>query len=104
MLKSQSIRSAVEVIEAAFGSSIERVDYWPSDREALGVVRSGSITPLVYFSTVGARPGSYFVSLELAPEEGSEVPFQDGGSRTDLSLDELVVVIADHLGVPSAPG
>ena len=98
MVKDPSITQVVDRLRALFGvGALDTVDYWDGDRCAIGVVSPHAPGRLVYICTHGKPPERFYVSLELPPTPGSDLPYADAGDRDELDFDGLVVVLGQHL-------
>jgi hypothetical protein len=73
------------------------VDHWEADLCAIGIARPDDHRVLVYVCTYEQQDGTYFVSLELPPAAGSDLPFSSAGEQEAKSFDELVEIIQRHL-------
>ena len=98
--KDPSITQVVDRLRARFGAStFETVDYWDGDLCAIGVVSPHAPGRLVYICTHGKPPERFYVSLELPPAPGSELPYADGGDHDELDFDGLAAVMSEHLSL-----
>ena len=59
----------------------------------------GAQTHLVYMSSWGRPRGFYGVEFESAPQPDSEMPYRVVGKFDPVSREELLAIIAKHLGI-----
>jgi hypothetical protein len=98
--KSASIQKALEQLTLRLGADAFQVaDHWEADLGAVGVAGVSDVQRLVYFCQRQDDPTRYDAFLEVAPAVGSELPYAEAGEFENLTVDDLVRVIADHLGV-----
>ena len=73
------------------------VDHWDSDFCAVGIASPRDAGVLVYISCHGEPPGLFGYELELPLPHGNDFPYQVAGTGSGLPLEELAVVVAEHL-------
>ena len=99
--KEDSINQLLAQLYARLGSdSFEVVDHWDADLCAVGITKPGVPLPLVYMSTYNMAPGRYFVTLDVSPAPGTDLPYQTTLELRDVSFEELVSTAAHHLHIP----
>lgn len=97
--KHSSIQHVVAKLREELGHiSFEIVDHWEADLYAIGLARPDNSHVLVYISTFHLPEGEYFVSIELPPEEGDDIPYQPSGEFHNVDFRGLVGLIKRHLG------
>ena len=72
-------------------------DHWESDLCAIGIASPRDAGVLVYISCHGEPPGLFTYELELPLPPGNDFPYQVAGTGSGLPLEELAVVVAEHL-------
>ena len=75
------------------------VDHWKGDLCAIGIARSAKPGFLVYTSTFGHHDDTCFVSLELPPAAGSNLPYAQAGEQETKTFKELLEMIQKHLNL-----
>jgi hypothetical protein len=99
MVKDESIMAVIATLRSQFGDAIDVVDHWDTDLLAVGITRRGEPEPLVYVSAILDQERIFDLALELPPQPGSELPYEDGGWRLGLALAEVADVVGVHLGL-----
>jgi hypothetical protein len=98
--KCEEIRSVVAHLEAALGPAIAIADNWTEDAAAIGISSASLSGRLAYISTDVRAPCFAWVSIELPPAPGSDLPYSGGPSFDVGSLDELTDRLREHLLPP----
>ena len=94
--KTYEIQETVEWLKGRFGPSLVVVDHWESDMAATGLAIESQPDHLVYIATE-APPTTYFVELETAPVDGSELPYATVGQFHAVDRERLATILDDHL-------
>jgi len=95
--KDRTILRLLNKLTKRLGSqAFDVVDHWDADLCAIGIARPDDHRVLVYVCTFGQQAGAYFVSLELPPTAGSDLPYSSAGEQEAKSFDELVEIIQRH--------
>lgn len=98
LTKDATVLQLIERLTEHLGpGTFDIVDHWESDLSAIGITRPSKPGHLVYISTFGHHGDSYFVSLELPPAHGSDLPYEPAGEQQTKSFDELLTLIQKHL-------
>jgi hypothetical protein len=74
------------------------MDHWEAGLIAIGVASSSDLKRLVYFSVESGGERRFYVSVEAAPTEGSELPYMDCGEFNNVDLEKFTEIVAEHLG------
>jgi hypothetical protein len=96
-MKDKSITDVVRWLEENLHCGLLVVDHWEGDMSALAVGRPEEPNRLVYLSTCNRPPGRHFVELEIAPPEGSDLPYSIGARYEDIDRDALLGIARQHL-------
>jgi hypothetical protein len=97
--KDTAIFELVDRLRASLGrSSFQVVDHWDADREAIGVAHPRDVRVLAYLALT-ADPLRYTVYLELPSKDDDEFPYSAAGEHHDVTFEELVGVVRQHLDV-----
>ena len=100
MMKDDAILDAVEHLRKCLGpDEFQIMDHWEADLIAIGVASSSDLQRLVYFSLESGGERRFYVSLEAAPTEGSELPYMGCGEFNNVDLEKLTEIVAEHLGL-----
>lgn len=100
MNKDDQILYLLERLRRTLGANaFQVVDHWPADRTAIGIASLENQQVLAYLRPNGER---YDIELELPPDASDEYPHQPAGSFEQVSFEELLEIVADHLGVNDA--
>ena len=100
LIKDAAILRFIEHLTEHLGpGTFDIVDHWESDLCAIGIARPGKPGFLVYISTFGHRNDCYFVSLELPPAPGSDLPYEQAGEQQTRSFNEVLTLIQEHLNL-----
>ena len=103
--KDKSVHVLLEQLRSRLGDrAFEVVDHWDGDLCAIGVVRPGQPSPLVYISTWRQAPGRCRVSLERPPRPGSDEPYDPGGELEGVDIEGLVSTVMRHLQLDDIAG
>jgi len=97
--KDPSIQEVVRRLRERLGQAIAIADHWEADLCAVGIVAPNSPGRLAYLTSLGTAKGCYTVHLELPPQAGSNLPYETADVHKELDIDEVVSVVAAHLGV-----
>lgn len=78
-------------------------DHWVSVLNAIGISSPHNLGVLIFIHCDENLPGRFGYELEL-PSQTDDFPYQVAGRASDVSFEELVRVVADHLkhAMPSA--
>jgi len=74
-------------------------DHWEGDQAAIGIAAGADRSRLVYVSVYGKEHGKYDFECEFAPTAEGEA-YRTGSRGEDVEMDELLRVLAAHLGSP----
>jgi len=97
LVKDKSIIRLLARLKLRLGpNAFEVVDDWDADLFAIGIARPDKPDVLVYICTFGRPPDEYFVSLELPPEQPSDLPYRPAGNFEVRGFEELVAIIRKH--------
>ena len=100
MVKDGAILDAVEHLRMRLGpDEFQIIDHWEANLIAIGIASSSDLQQLVYFSLESGGERRFYVSLEAAPTEGSELPYMDCGEFNNVDLEKLTEIVAEHLGL-----
>ena len=97
--KDRSVIDTVAALQARLGSDLVVVDHWDADLTATGVGRSSDPARLVYFSILDRAPNRYYVDLEFPPQDGSDLPYEEGERFDDVDFEQLVSIVSRHLSL-----
>lgn len=96
--KSKRLQWVAEALRGRFGEAVAFVDNWPTDSEAVGVVKLGTDAPLAYVSSVvEVSRELYTVALEHVRDPSGDAPYEPGALADQLTLDSAVELVASHL-------
>lgn len=95
--KNQVIIDVVAKLRDRLGEgSFDIADNW-DDQDAIGIASTTDHRKLVYIAAYGDK---FFVELELPSAPDSELPYELAGRYDEIDFEQLVVVVASHLGEP----
>jgi hypothetical protein len=98
-MKDKSVTDVVRWLEENLHCALVVVDHWEGDECAIGVSRPEEPNRLVYLSTWNRPPGRYLVELEIAPSEGSDLPYNIARRYEDVGRDALLSIVRQHLSL-----
>lgn len=97
MDKDHSILALIAQLRADLGDDqFDIVDHWDGDLCAIGVAKPSDHALLAYISTSVRPQGNYFLELETAPGESSEV-YDVAGRYDSIVYSDLLERIDRHL-------
>lgn len=76
------------------------VDHWEADLRAIGVAALNDPDRLVYVCTFGQPAGKFAFECEAA---GKDAPYAVTSRGVASSVDEIVLIIAQHLSLAATP-
>jgi hypothetical protein len=95
--KTPAILSVLDRLRSRLGpDAFILADHWENDLCAIGIASPRDPRVLVYISTYTELPDRFGYELEM-PQLGSDAPYQATGRGTNVSFEELVGVIIEHL-------
>ena len=98
MDKEPQLIAAVDEARRQLGDSIVIVDHWNGDRLAVGIARRDDHQQLAYIAVNPTESADlFFVALETAPAQGSDLPYATAGEHNNLTIADVVRVIGKHL-------
>ena len=95
--KDDEIRDLLSWLRSRLGQNFVVIDHWEADRSAVGVAATDDPKQLVYIASRGQPAGPYFVELETAPGEGSDLPYTMVGRFEAVDREQLLRITAQHL-------
>jgi len=93
------LRFLARLTESLGPNTFDIVDHWETDLGAIGITQPRKPGFLVYVSTFGQFKQNYFVSLELPPARGSDLPYKQGRQQQTQSFNEVLALIQGHLNL-----
>ena len=97
LIKDEAILRLLDRLTEHLGpGTFDIVDHWESDMRSIGITRTDNPGFLVYISTFDRYDDTFFVSLELLPEAGSDLPYAQAGEQEAKSFNELLTIIQKH--------
>ena len=98
--KIPAIQRIVEQLSDTLGmGAFHVVSYWDTESDAVGIAHPRDAERLAY---ICAYDTGFFLSLELPPDSGSQAPYRDAGSFSDLDSDAVIRIVREHLGGEAA--
>lgn len=87
LIKNEVILRLLDRLTEHLGpGTFDIVDHWEGDLYAIGIARPDNPGFLVYISIFGHHNDTYFVSLELPPAAGSDLPYSQAGEQEAKSF------------------
>jgi hypothetical protein len=97
--KTPEVREVVAWLNEHVDVELLIVDHWEADLCAIGLAIPGDPRRLVYISTWNRPQNSFFVELEAAPPDGSEMPYVGVGKFESVDRDRLLQIVVNHLNL-----
>jgi hypothetical protein len=98
MVKDGAILDAVEHLRMCLApDEFQIMDHWEEDLGAIGIASPSDLQRLVYFALESGGEHRFYVSLEAAPTEGSELPYVDCGKSRNVDLETLTEIVSNIL-------
>jgi hypothetical protein len=97
MNKAKEIQAVLAWLREQLGDRFVVIDHWDADLNAIGVASPEDPHRLVYICAGSEEPERYFVELETAPSEGSDLPYESVGKFTSVDREQLARIVKDHL-------
>jgi hypothetical protein len=97
--KDATITELLDWLRERLGNTFTVTDHWEADLCAIGISAPNDPAQLAYILSWGRPAGFYAVELESAPRNDSEMPYRDIGKFDSVSREELLGIIAKHLGI-----
>lgn len=96
--KSPAIKDVVDQLEIQLGcDAFVLADHWENDPFAVGIASTYDLRVLMYISIYGEAGGRYGYEMESPSTEVNTSEYFVTGRGSGLTLDELVVVVNDHI-------